>query len=117
MRGDLGSVAVGERRRAPGRHGKVDPGHALKQLGDLIALPLQLRGVGEILILTSAALTEDRAQGFDPVGTRAHDPDEIGFGETGAVPENAGDDPLTGEGLGNKNDPVLHSTDTFPEVR
>ena len=43
-------------------------GEAFGELGYLLAFPLQLLRVGEVLILTSPANAEEGALGLDPVG-------------------------------------------------
>lgn len=96
--------------------GKFDSRHALEQFRDLATFPIQLGGVGQVLILTSAALAEKRAARSDPVRTRPDHFDEIGFRKTGAIAENTGFDPLSGKGVGNEYDPIIHSPYTFSKV-
>jgi hypothetical protein len=116
MRGDLGPVTVGDGRGDDRGDGKLDSGHAAKEFGDLVAFPLQLGGIGEILILAAPAFSEQLADGLDPVGTGTEHLDEVGFRISGVIAEDPRLHEFARKGVGNENDPVLMATDAFPEV-
>lgn len=106
MRGDFGAVAVGAGRGDDGGDVEGDAGHVLEELGDLLAFPVKLLGVVEMLILAAAAAAEERAAGLDAVGRRREDGDEVGFGEVFVVAEDAGADAFAGERERDHHDPA-----------
>ncbi len=67
MRREFGAIVIFGR----GGQGIVDRcldlSHAQQQFGDLIALPFELFFVAEVLVLAAAALSEERAGGFEPI--------------------------------------------------
>lgn len=97
MRSDLGAVAVGAGRGDDGGDVEGDAGHVLEEFGDLLAFPVTLLGVVEMLILAAAAAAEERAAGIDAVGGRREGGDEVGFGEILVVAEDAGADAFARE--------------------
>ncbi len=63
-------VPVGARLVHPDRYGDarvLDSTKSLQRVGDQLAFPTQLRRIGEMLHLTAAADSENRAERFDPL--------------------------------------------------
>jgi hypothetical protein len=60
---DLGAVAEGTGRGDDRSDGKRDAGQVLQELADLTLFPGELVGVGEVLVLATAAAAEERTGG------------------------------------------------------
>lgn len=70
----------------------LESAQAFEGFRDLLALPLELLGVGQVLVLAAAALSEEIATGLDAMWRRDDDADKVGAGEVSRIMPDAGDD-------------------------
>lgn len=87
-----------------------------EQFLDLLGFPLELGVVVEVLILTAAALGENRTGRLDAMGGWAEDFDEVAFGVVFVVAVDADADELAGEGEADHDDPVVVATEALSHV-
>lgn len=81
------AIAVGLRARDDRLdHGGSEAADAPQQVGDLFVLQLQLRRIGEVLILAAAALHVVAALRLDAVGRGCDDLEQFGARETFSAP-------------------------------
>ena len=114
--GDLAAVGEFLRGGDDGGDGELDTGHVVEEFLDLAALPFQLGGVGEVLILAAAALAKEGAARLDAVGRGAEDGGEVALAEVFVVPVDAGADEFAGQGKGDHDDPAVETTEALPHV-
>src|ERR1700683_2387298 len=98
MRGDFGAIAVLAWRADNRLDRKGEPGKVLEQLGHLTALPEELVGVGQILVLAAAAPSEDRAGCRHPTGRANQDLDQIGLGKISMIAKHTRPNPVARKG-------------------
>ena len=77
----------------------------LQQLAHLALLPVELLGVGEILVLAAAAAAEKRTAGRHAVWRWCQHLDEVGLGVVLVVPEHPRPHALAGQGEGHHDHP------------
>ena len=106
MRRDLRAVVELLGRADDGVHLVLEVRHVLEELGDLLAFPDELGFVVEVLILATAALTEQGATGVHPVRGSGKHLDEVGFGEVLLIAKDAGAHAFAGETERNHDDPA-----------
>ena len=88
-----------------------------EQFGDVASFPVELGGIGKVLILAAAAVTKKRAKRFDAVGRRGDDGDEIGLGVVWGIPIDPGANGFTWQGEGDEHDPaILSPTHAVAEI-
>ena len=107
VRGDFGAVGVVLRRAYHGGDGKLDSGHVAEEFLDLTAFPCELFRVFKILILASAAASEERAARGDAVRRCSEDFHEVGLGVVFVIAENAGAHAFAGKRKWNHHDPTI----------
>ena len=117
VRGDLGAIAKFFGRGDDVLHRKLSAGHVLEEAGDLFLLPLELLGVGEVLILAASATREQRATRLHAMRRGLDDTDEIDLAVVLVVGVNAAKDKFAGQGEGDEHDPAVHTGEALSEVR
>ncbi|HWA26637.1 MAG TPA: hypothetical protein VG734_13335 [Lacunisphaera sp.] len=105
MRRDLRPVSEFAWRTDHGGDGELDAGHVLQQFLHLLALPLQLFGVDQVLVLAAAAGAEERALGVDAVRRGRQHLQQVGLGEILVVAIDPRADLLAGQREGDHDDP------------
>ena len=97
--------------RAGGRdgsiHGMLDIRHVAKKRRDLVAFPLELVLVGEVLVLAASTIAEERTFRRDPVRAGAQDLEKIGMGAVLVVAPDPDPHPFAGEGIGDEDHPAM----------
>ena len=107
-------VAIPARIAHPDRFGDGDfrePADARERVANDLPFPSELRGIGEVLQLTAAALAKDRTERRDPGGGRLENRQQFG---NGVLRLNCGDAharTFLGERAGTKNDDAAGTPD------
>ena len=89
----------------------IDLRHVLEQLMDLALFPEKLLVVVEVLVLATAAFSEEGARRFDAKRGGFDDLDEIALTKIGMVAVDAGFDGFGGEGEGDDDDPIVDAAE------